>query len=81
MSSQQTLGFGRFLLDFVAAIFRTRQRSLAAMHPVPTSHHQEGNANMCVVSYAIDEEVVIRAPFLVNPPLADEGAGDGPPVA
>ena len=36
---------------------------------------------MCVVSYAIDEEVVIRAPFLVNPPLADEGAGNGPPVA
>ena len=72
MSSQQTLGFGRFLLDFVAATFRTRHRSLAAMHPVPTSSRRKRKH----VSYKIDEEVAIRAPFLVNPSLADEDAED-----
>ena len=77
MSSQQTLGFGRFLLDFVAATFRTRQRSLAAMRPVPTSSRRKRNH----VSYEIDEEVVIRAPFLANPTLVDEDVGDEPPVA
>ena len=33
------------------------------------------------MSYEIDEEVVIRAPFLANPTLVDEDVGDEPPVA
>ena len=68
MSSQQTLGFGRFLLDFVAATFRTRQRSLAAMHPVPTSsrrkrNHAQRSSRRRYVNEAVvvDNEIEIRS--------------------
>ena len=48
----------------------------SAMSPIPRSSRR-----ICAnVPFVIDEDVVIRAPFLVNLSLGNEGSGAGPPA-
>ena len=55
----------------------------------PAAHLVRDESNSKIISrrrrkhatFAIDEDVMIRAHFLLNRPLGDEGSGAGPPAA